>query len=364
MSESKLNGQIAARRLRAQRIESSPLRDAAAVVAWLGAVQAQEYAYAKWALALRMGEGTADSDIEKAFDDGRILRTHVMRPTWHFVAAEDIVWMLELTAARVHQMLAAYCRQFELDVAVMVRSARVFERALGNGRCLTRSELQVALARAGIQAQGVRLALMTEYAELERIMCSGPRRGKQFTYALLSDRAPAPRRFARDEALAELGRRFFRSHAPATIRDFVWWSGLTTADAKRSVQMIGASQETIDGLNYWTVDDSPAVDMKRAGNIHLLPIYDEYLVAYRDREAVPMPGSFAPTGGGLMRIQNTVVKTGQVVGTWKNGSNGSELSVQLMNAKRVARQDRMALSDSVERYSRFLGVPLKMFLSV
>ena len=256
------------------------------LVAWLGAVQAQEYPFARWGLALRLPDGTTDAEIERAFDTGRILRTHVMRPTWHFVTPADIGWMLELTAPRVHRAMASYTRRLELDTVTLTRATRVFERTLEGGHYLTRAELGAHLRRAGLAATGIRLALVTLYAELEGVICSGPRRGKEFTYALLSERAPRPRRLRPDEALAELARRYFASHGPATIRDFVWWSGLRTADAKRGLEMIRARCEVVNGHTYWTVGRTPAGEL-RPRIAELLPIYDEYLVAYRDRVAVP-----------------------------------------------------------------------------
>ena len=166
------------------------------LVAWFGAVQAQEYGPAKWGLGLRSPPGTTDAAIERAIDRGRILRTHILRPTWHFVAAADIRWMLELTAPRVQRILAGYDRQIGLDAGVMTRATGVLERALGDNGCLTRQELGPHLQRAGLPAGNRELAHIAMYAELEGLICSGPRRGKQSTYALLSDRAPGRPAFA------------------------------------------------------------------------------------------------------------------------------------------------------------------------
>ena len=170
---------VAALRLRHQRLTASGLATPEDVVAWLGAVQAQEYPAARWALALRMPPDATDAAIERAIDQGQILRTHVMRPTWHFVTPADIHWMLELTAPRVHRAMAYYRRQHGLDAAVLTRATRAFERALRDGQCRTRAELGVRLARAGTMttvAKGIPLALLTIYAELEGVICSGPRR--------------------------------------------------------------------------------------------------------------------------------------------------------------------------------------------
>ena len=212
---------IALRRHYHQRLTQNPLPGPAEVVAWLGAVQAQDYPGAKWALGLRM-QDAADDIVERAFSDGAILRTHVMRPTWHFVTPADIRWMLNLTASRVNAASAYMYRQLELDDALFLRGNAVIARALQGGRQLTRVELRGALAEAGIVAEGARLSYIVMRAELDAVVCSGPWRGKQFTYALLDERAPRSRALERDQALAELTLRYFRGHGPATARDFAW----------------------------------------------------------------------------------------------------------------------------------------------
>ena len=274
MSASPANAAAAGRRLRNQSITGVGRRKPADVVASSGAVQAQEYEPAKWGLGLRMQDGATDAQIERAFERGEILRTHVMRPTWHFVTPDDIRWLLELTAPRVHQRMAPYDRQLELDTKTMVRGTAVIERALRDKQHLTRSELADRLRDSKLAITGMRLAHLALYAELEAVICSGPRRGKQFTYALLAERAPGARRLQRDEALFELSRRYFGSHGPATIRDFVWWSGLTTGDAKRGLEMARARREDVGGRTYWSID-LPRRGRRRDSLAHLLPIYDE-----------------------------------------------------------------------------------------
>src|SRR5215217_4262418 len=185
-----MHSAVADRRLRSQRLTRTGFRHAADVVAWFGAMQAQEYEHAKWAIGMRMPEGTVDADIQRAFDDGRILRTHVMRPTWHFVTPADIRWLLELTAPRVHRNIASHNRALELDGRTLTRGTGVIERALRDRRYLTRAELGTALQRAGLPMAGPRLANLAMHAELEGVICSGPRRDKRMTYALVAERAP------------------------------------------------------------------------------------------------------------------------------------------------------------------------------
>jgi hypothetical protein len=210
---------IARLRLHNQLLSRTEFTEPEQVVAWLGAVQAQDYAGAKWALGLRLANAT-DAAIEEAIDRGRILRTHVMRPTWHFVTPADIRWMLELTAPRVRALLAYNDRQLGLDQVTFKKSSAVLEKALQNNQQLTRGELTPILEKAGIAVEGLHLGQLLTHAELDGLVCSGPRKGKQFTYALLEERAPEARLLEREAALAELSRRYFHSHGPATLQDF------------------------------------------------------------------------------------------------------------------------------------------------
>ncbi len=331
-------------------------------MAWLGAVQAQEFGPAKWGLGLRLPETTTDSSIDKAFDAGRILRTHVMRPTWHFVASADIRWMLELTAPRVHRTIGHYCRKLGLGPEVCTRATSIFERAL-DGQALTRPELNLRLERAGMGAKGISLAMLTIFAELEGVLCSGPRRGKHHTYALLSARAPDARRLSRDESLAELTARFFRSHGPATMSDFVWWSGLTMADTKRGLEMNRAKSEVVDGCTYWTVGNTSRPGPDRA-NAHLLPIYDEYLVSYRDREAVPHgPTVVKSRARESVTFQHALVIAGQVAGTWRMPKTSDGVAIDVFPLRRLTKPERGQVNAAGERYSRFVGAPVTVSIA-
>jgi hypothetical protein len=350
--------QIAAERLHNQCIARGLRADAAALVARFGAVQAQEYPFAKWGLALRLARARADAEIDAAFDAGQILRTHVLRTTWHFVAPDDIRWMLDLTGPRVGRMLVTYARRQGLDARTLMRATSLIERALGGGRSLTRAELGARLARAGLRFSGTPLAFITMFAELEGVVCSGPRRGRQFTYALLADRAPNARRLPREDALAELVRRYFSSHGPATIRDFVWWSSLTVADARRGLAMTGASRETIDGLDYWRIGGARARPGTPAA-VHLLPIYDEYLIAYRDRVAVPHASPALPGG---VTFRHALIADGQVAGTWNLRRTAGGLAVQVTPVRRLPARARAGVAAAADRFGRFLGGPVTLML--
>lgn len=344
---------IAERRLLNQGITGAGQRRPADVVAWSGAVQAQEYEAAKWGLGLRMKDAAVDRQVERAFERGDILRTHVMRPTWHFVTPRDIRWLLELTAPLVRRRMSPYWRQMELDVKTLARGTAVIERALGEGTHLTRRELGERLRRARLPMTSMRLAHVMMYAELEAVVCSGPRRGKQFTYALVSERAPNSQRLDRDEALAELSLRYFRSHGPATIRDFVWWSGIKTTDAKRGLDMIRAHREEANGRTYWSLDS--AARAVRTHPVHLLPIYDEYIVAHQDREAVPHGPGVIKKAIKPVIFQHAVIIGGHVAGTWRTASIAGSGSVDVTPLRRLTTLERRGLAEAIGRYERFRG---------
>ena len=354
-----MTNEIVRQRLANQRIVGATNADPAKLVAWLGVVQAQEYGPAKWGLAQRLAGAVTDAKIQRAFDAGKILRTHVLRPTWHFVTPADIHWMLELSVARVHRAMSNYDRQLGLDASIFLKAARVCERVLRDGQFLTRRELGVHFAKAGLPSTSWALGHTALYIELEGVICSGPRRGKQSTYALLAERAPRTIRLSRDEALAELARRFFRSHGPATLRDFVWWSGLTTLDAKRGLEMNRVTKQIVDGTTYWSLGGSRA--RPRQPLVNLLPIYDEYLVAYRDRIAVPYGPSMVPSrAGGFVKFQHALTIGGQVAGTWRIAVRSKGVQVNVAPLRRLTPIERRALEREVARYGRFLGSPASL----
>ena len=324
-------------------------------MSWLGAVQAQEYPYSKWGLALRMRRAT-DAAVERAFTDGAILRTHVLRPTWHFVAPADIRWLLELTAPRVRAVLASYDRKLGIDAAAIKRANRTIAATLRGGVQLTRAELKAVLTEAGVKVDGTqRLARVIMHAELEGIICSGARRGKQFTYALLEERVPATRRLGREEALAELARRYFTSHGPAQVQDFAWWSGLASRDVRAGLEMTREhlAEEVVEGRRYWRAASMEAVRRPRRV-AYLLGPYDEYLIAYKDRSAAfAPPASKSVAGRGPFAAP--VVLDGEVVGGWRRSGDEGSVSITLDLPRRLDRDDRRLVREAAERYGAFLG---------
>jgi Winged helix DNA-binding domain len=345
---------IARVRLQNQRLSASDFTTPQEVVRWLGAVQAQDFDGAKWALAQRVQQAT-DDGIEKAFAEGSILRTHVLRPTWHFVAPADIRWMLELTAARVTAAMASYFRKYSLDHAVFKRSNQTLSSALREGGELTRRELRRALRGAGIDADGLRLVFILLRAELDGIVCSGGRTGKQFTYALLDRRVPESRVRSRAQALKELTMRYFTSRGPATVHDFAWWSGLTVADVRAGIEMAGDGLhcDDVNGTSYWSSEPIPRLRPERTA--YLLPPYDEYLIAYRDRSAALHP--FYSRKGIKAQFASTIVIGGQMVGTWRRTLTPKTAVITLSPFAELRSSDKRAIFRAARRYGAFVGRP-------
>ncbi|MCI0708880.1 MAG: winged helix DNA-binding domain-containing protein [Chloroflexi bacterium] len=349
---------IVLQRLHNQQLVGTKLQSPTEVVAWFGAVQAQEYALAKWALSLRL-PGVTDADIEQAFTDGAILRTHVMRPTWHFVAPFDIRWLLALTAPRVNQVNAYMYRQLELDETIFAQSNTIIASALEGSKYLTRSELGSVLAQAGIVAEGIRLGYIVHRAELDAVVCSGPRRGKQFTYALLDERAPQAKVLGRDEALAELTKRFFTSHGPAMINDFAWWSGLTVADVKDGLEMVKPNiiREVIDGKEYYLSSSAPDIqDMPLT--VFLLPVYDEFGIAYKDYSGMFDPAHTERVTGDS--FTSNIVINSQITGTWKRTVNKDSVLIETHRFRSLTASEEDALVAAIQRFGDFLDMPVTL----
>ncbi len=347
------------RRLRDQRLGGEGLERPADVVSWLGAMQAQEYAEAKWSIGERLRAG-GDADVEAAFDRGEILRTHLMRPTWHFVARADIRWLLRLTAPRVHAVNRYWYGRSGLDGALLARSHDVLADAVRDGEPRTRKELVAALERAGIEASGLRLGYILMHAELEELLCSGPRQGRQQTYARLDDRAPGAVALPRERALEELARRYFTSHGPASVRDFVWWSGLTVADATQALERAGAAlarSEAQDGSALYAAPD-PLPGPRELGAF-LIPMFDETLMGYKERRvalAAPPPRENL--------LERPIVIEGRTVGSWSRTLASRAVSVRATLFTPLDAGQEAQLDAAVARFGRFLGLPATLTATV
>lgn len=328
------------------------------VVSWMGAMQAQDAGMVKWAVGIRTKAGTLPM-VEKALQRGEILRTHVMRPTWHLVAAEDIRWMLKLSAPHVKAANDSYAKGRDLEITeeLYKRSHNLLEKILCGGKSLTKQEITDQFLQAGIQVDVHRMNRFVARAELEGIVCSGEAKGSKHTYALLEERVPPVPELTKDEALARLGRNYFRSHTPATLQDFIWWSGLSTTEARQAIYLLGASltAETWNGQTWYLHEDSRTSMKTAASSLHLLPSYDEYLLGYKDRTDV-LPKEHYPkafTNNGL--FFPIILSNGEVTGNWSKPAKkgGKHLTHSFFRSETLA-EDAL-LNRGKEAYLQFIS---------
>jgi hypothetical protein len=308
--------ELARERLTNQQLTKTRIKSAVEMVKFFCAIQGQEYAQTKWGIGLRLSK-VKDIHIESDLNEGSILRTHLLRPTWHFVAADDIHWILELTAKQVHKVNSYMYRKLELDTKTLNTCNDIIIKNLMGGKQRTRNELNEYFKRENIIAQGHRLSYIMMYAELEKIICSGARRGNQFTYALFDERVKKSETIEYAEALGRLALQYFTSRGPATVNDFSTWSGLNLTECKKGIAIIADQLETIivDDITYFMSKDT-IFSNKFESSIYLLPIYDEYIMGYKDRSAI-LAYKKALKNAPLFKYDCMIIFAGQIIGTWK-----------------------------------------------
>ena len=324
----------------------------AEIVSWLGAMQSQNYEMAKWGIGVRL-PGTTSQQIEKAFNEGDILRTHVLRPTWHFVIPEDIHWMLELTAPRIRRSFDGYIRMSGVKSETIHKGQDIAMLILEEYGHLTRQQLAEHLLLRGVELPEVRgLSYLMMNAEIDGLVCSGQIMGTQHTYALLNQRVPKKKVLSKEEMLEKLARKYFSSHGPATLDDYQWWSGLIKTDAKKGIESIKDDfiSEEINGKTYWMPNDiqTPPGNMS-----HLLPAFDEFVVSYKDRSEIidetyyrkvlTINGLFSPT----------IHYNGKAVGTWKAVANKKETGAQLSFFETTPEKIQERFDKQIKNYEIF-----------
>lgn len=330
---------IPIQRMTAQHLAKSTLEPVALVGAFC-AMQAQEYEQAKWAVGLR-APGTTDADIETLLADGEILRSHPMRGTHHFVARDDLRWLMALMGPVMIARSANRNRQLGLDEKTLSKCMALIERALAGGTHLTRAEIVTVLERAKINTEGQRIAHIIYRAELESLVCSGRRKGKQITLALFDERVPAAKAIPRDEAIARLAARYVATRSPATVADFQWWCQLPMADARAGFESARPAKQKA----------SPPPKAL------LLPPYDEFTVSYKDRSALgtPPPRSKAAKFGEWTMLGPVIVLGGEVCGTWSRTITPKAVKVKLSPWRALTGAEQLAVSKQANRYATFVG---------
>jgi Winged helix DNA-binding domain len=350
-------GEIAGYRLVNQQIAATRCKTPAEVVSSLGAMQAQDYLGTLWAIGLRLPSAT-EKEVERAIEDRTIIRTWPLRSALHFVTAADVHWFLELLGPRIISTANLRHERHGLDAAELARIRKVLVKGLQGSQQLTRDEVYSILGRAKISVADQRGYHILWRMGVERLICFGARRGKQATFALLDEWAPQARRLDQEAALAELAWRYFKGHGPATLQDFVWWSGLNVRDAKEGLEAVSSRLQslTVNDKVYWMNPETARLS-KKAPIVYLLPGFDEFLLGYRDRSASLDPGDAQKIQAGSNGMfSSTIVIDGKVVGTWKRELTKKALRISTDLFRPLSKKEAQILEEAFCSYSSFLGV--------
>jgi hypothetical protein len=330
------------------------------IAAWMGAMQAQDAAMVKWAIGIRL-PGSTEKTVDNAIDRGEILRTHLLRPTWHLVSRDDIYWLLDLTAPLIKSSMKSRHQELGLTESIISKSNSIIQEALDSGKHLLREDLIAVLNEAGIATDNNRASHLFACAELDKLICSGRMKDGKPTYALLKKRATKTGSIPKEAALTRLAQRYFTSHAPATIKDFAWWSGMSTRDAARAVEMIQPHfcSETIAGNAYWFSSQVtvPSYDHE---HVFLLPPYDEFIISYTNRSA-SLPGDMDKktiSENGIFRP--VIIVDGRVTGLWKRIIRKNRVIIEIELFKQPSKDIYNKIEKAAWQYGFFLEKEIEL----
>jgi hypothetical protein len=378
-------------RLHTQQIVQQQFQQPNELLNWLGAVQAQDYEMSKWAVALRLspkanskfnqsspvgedkGEvsnqnefGISEAKIEAALNNGELIRTHILRPTWHIVSAENHRWMMDLSAPQLSRTLNSYNKSVGLDAKTLLKAEKIILKLLAKKNHCTRDEIMAVLQKEKINTDNYRSAHIMFHAELNGLVCNGIRKGKEISYALLDERIPQSKKINRDEALAKLATIYFQSHSPATLKDFSWWSGLNQTEAKKAIDFISKNVEKIEvgEQTYFVLIDKKNIPLAPfkggitgVNEVHLLPAFDEYIISYNHRLDV-VDKNHAPkvfTNNGLFKPM--IVHDGKIIGTWKRTITGKKLKTEIFPFEKISKQTENEIEKKMEGFRNYLSLP-------
>jgi hypothetical protein len=348
---------IAEKRLSSQRLAKSSFKQAEQVVEHLGVIQAQDYSAGKWTIGLRL-PNSIDASVEKAVVDRSIIRSWILRGTLHFVTPDDLRWMVKLVASKLISNNARRYRELELDGETLNRSNDVLANALQGNKQLSRPALFEVLQKHGISTEGQRGVYMLQRASLDGLICQSGVERNYPIFITIEGNIPKGRILSREESLTELARRYFISHGPASLQDFVSWSGLLISDARAGLE--GAKKnlekEEIDGIEYWS-DPTLKVIKTPSPTAYLFPSYDEYWIAYKARSAI-----VASSDAKRVDLHNgyspTIVVDGQVIGLWRRTIKKNKITIETTFFRDLNNAEQKAVQDACERYVAFQEMSL------
>lgn len=341
-------------RLRSQQLLNPHFSSPQDLISFMGAMQAQDYQMAKWAIALRLKKQFSNNEVEQALNEGKILRTHILRPTWHFIHPEDIRWMLQLTGKRIKAANNSLGKSLNIDEKLDSKVNKLLEKNLSGNVALTKQEITEIFEHEKIPATTPHLNRFLLNAEADGIICSGPIKANKHSYMLLEERVPSVKEIHKDEALAKMAKAYFRSHSPATLNDFVWWSGLTINEARQAINFIEEDliKDTFEkdaiyihkSLNETIVYNS----------VHLLPSYDEYLISYKSRTVALEPQHFSKAFTNYGIFYPVILHQGEVIGNWKKLKSKNKTICDFSFFHPGKEIDKKLLEEANIRYQSFI----------
>ena len=350
-------------RLISQQLAEPKSQSVQSLVSFMGALQAQDFSMVKWAIGIRLNNSTL-LDVETAFNSGEIIRTHLLRPTWHMVTVNDLPWLLELTAPNIKASMKSRNNRLGLNEEILRTSNKVIQGVLESRDNASREELIAELEKAKLSTDDNRASHFLFIAELEGIACSGPIRNGKPTYALFDKRVAKHNRLTRDEALATLARKYFRSRGPARLADFTWWSGLPAKDVKIGIESIKSDlcSRTIDSMEYLSYG-STELSHQKGGTTFLLPAFDEFIISYRDRSIFlpELKFSHIISDNGIFRP--TIVIDGKVIGIWKTVNKEGAITLNIRLFEDFPDSNRTILEKAVKRFGEFSNKPIELLYS-
>ena len=349
-------------RLYKQQIIGSKFRSPKEIVGWMGAIQAQDFGMSKWAVGVRLS-GATEQRVALAIDEGDIIRTHLMRPTWHLTSSEDIYWMLELTVPQIKAVMKFRDKVLELDPAIYEKTNFIIANALQGGKHLSREELTLELEMANIPTDYNKVTHFFMRAEIDELVCSGKTINNKSTFALLSERVPQVIRFSREESASKLALSYFLSHGPATLQDFIWWSGLPISLSRQALESIKSKlvSEKIENQTFW-FPDSLSIPAPDKNTVFLLPAYDEFTISYRDRTAslaLDMHRKAISSNGIFRPI---VVINGEVGGLWRKSTQKDKIRVEVNLFQPVSNSIKEQIEAGAAQYGRYLNKNIELLI--
>lgn len=343
-------------RMHSQQLASPVFEDPKALVSWMGAIQAQDYLMSKWAVGSRLQSGSLQI-VDEALKRGEILRTHVLRPTWHLVAAEDIRWMLKLCAGRIKSAYASYAKMLKSDITEKQYGQfnELVVRILEGNKSMTKQEIEAEVNQRGLKTEEHLIERLIGNSEIEGIICSGVDKGGKPTYGLLDERAPKAVEIHKEEALARLASQYFQSHSPASLADFAWWSGLSVTEAKQAIGLIKSELITYTD-NILAHESYKEIAPLQNDILHLLPSFDEYLISYKDRTSVldleHHPKAFNRFG----TFYPVILHNGKVVGNWSKSIKKGQIVIENTFFDPRHRISKELIGKAENRYKSFIWV--------